>query len=281
MKISTILVSLTVPLISGCLHFVNSSDVNLQLDSYFASRNFIAAGKSAFAQDIVGLVGRFAYKDTNGVYQFMNGVYFKNDKKPQVKAVQSAYMYSSKIDKGYKASISTPFISPDVTGKTAKDYEMRDVATAMVEAEGEPLRPEALAKAKEFGAPTNRPLFWIRGVVLADLRQQQSVNLEGKTTITGSGFSANGDIYNNPSASDWIPLVAIDPVPFNELADADVSMEKQSPPTFLNSSPAFNMLVEPPPALREPKYLLDRPKHKGLVPVAINGRPIMEERHQF
>jgi hypothetical protein len=237
--------------LSGCLHFVDSADVNLKPDVYFTSRNYILSGESAFAQDIAGLVGRIAYKDKDGVYQFMNNPVLEGNAKPAVKAVQSAYSYSSKVDKGYSVSASFPFISPDATGKTATDYELRDVADATVDPSAEPNRTQFAAAAKVAGAPEGQPWYWVRSVVLGDLRQQQSVNLNGQATVTGSGFSINGQIYNNPSAAQWVPLVSIDPVPMNAAADMEV---KPGP------VPPKNLL---------PNHVLPEVGHTFLVPAKI------------
>lgn len=252
-----------VVLAGGCLSFVDSADVNLKPDPYFASRNFVSAGGSAFSQDIAGLVGRMAYKDNANAYQFLNSPLIENGKVPQVKAVQSAYSYSSKIDKGYQATVALPFIAPDLTGKTATDYELRDVAVAQVDPAGEPSRAQFQAAALAAGAPPDRPWYWIRSAVLADLRQQQSVNLESKTTVSGSGFSANGTIYNNPTASQWIPLISVDPVPMNDAADADA----RPPPPMPAQSRVVVSAFPGVEALPGPQFLLQRPSNSALVPV--------------
>lgn len=248
--------------LTGCLHFADSADVNLKPDDYFASRNYILAGHNAFAQDIAGLVGRMAYKDANGVYQFMNNPLLEGTSKPVVKAVQSAYSYSSKIDKGYSFTGSFAFITPDITGKTAMDYELRDVATATVDSSAEPNRTQFATAATTAGAPSDGPWYWVRSVVLADMRQQQSVNLNGQTTVTGSGFSANGQIYDNPSAAEWIPLVSIDPVPMNSAADKDAS-----PAPNPSSAHVLELMTTEEASKRH--YVLPKPANSILIPINI------------
>ena len=260
-KFCTLLIAISPIFLAGCIHFVDSANVNLKPNEYFTSRNYILAGQSAFAQDIAGLVGRIAYKDQNGVYQFMNNPVLENKEIPVVRAVQSAYSYSSIIDKGYSITASFPFITPDTTGKTVMDYELRDIATATVDTSAEPNRTQFAAAAATAGAPADRPWYWVRSVVLVDLRQQQSINLNGKTTVTGSGFSINGQIYDNPSASEWIPLVSIDPVPMNSLADKE---------STLATSPSNSHFFQLSKKLYIKHYILPKPAKAFLIPIDIH-----------
>jgi hypothetical protein len=152
-------------------------------------------------------------------------------------------------------------ITSDVSGKTATDYELRDVATATLDEDGEPRRTQFAEAAEMASAPTNRPWYWVRSAVLADLRQQQSVNLNGQTTVTGSGFSANGQIYDNPSAAQWVPLVSIDPVPMNTLADNEVTIVTNNPPVPSTNNISVEFL--------KPHYVLPRPVNEALVPAIV------------
>jgi hypothetical protein len=198
---------------------------------YFTDRDYISAGAPELANNLDALPGRIAYKGGDGKYKFMTTTVIDNNVTPQTKAVQSAYYYSSVIDKGFTGAGNFPVVTVDTTGATSTDYELRDVATVLIPDSGEPTRAEFQAAATKAQAPSGA-LYWVSGAALSDLRQKVAVNLNGKTTISGQAFSVSGSVYDSNVQADWIPLISVYVIPMNSAADAEVAALRPGGPVL-------------------------------------------------
>ncbi|MBO6948492.1 MAG: hypothetical protein JJ855_11000 [Rhodospirillales bacterium] len=204
----------------GCVTIQNRSDANRKVPEYFSNRDYISRGVAASGTDIHQWAGRIGFSTNDTKYKFLNNPLIKNGQNVTVKAVASAYFFTTATDKNYTVNASFPFISADSTGKLSYEYEVRDVASVVVPINGEPTRNEVQAAAKSAGAPDNAAIWWVKSVALTHVRERSVANVGGGSKVSGTAFSINGTVYAGEAQASWTPLVSIHVKPMNAAADA-------------------------------------------------------------
>ncbi len=206
--------------ILGCVTIENRSDANRKIPEYFSNRDYISRGVAASGTEIHQWAGRIGFSTNDTKYKFLNIPLIKNGETVTVKAVASAYFFTTATDKNYTVDASFPFISADSTGKVSYEYEIRDVASVVVPINGEPTRKEVQAAAESAGAPEGAAIWWVKSVALTHIREKSVANAGSSSKVSGTAFSINGTVYAGETQASWTPLVSIYVKPMNAAADA-------------------------------------------------------------
>lgn len=216
-----------VVLLTGCVSFQRNPEMNKGISGYWSDRDYIPIGKVGPNNgELTSYIARVTYKGGDGKWHVSGRPIVKGSAQWKVLTDATSYYTRSIFDSNYGGNTNLPAVTLELKADSAYDYEIRDVAHVIVPSENTPDRATIVA---EEGLPSGVPLYWIRAAGLTTVKFTSATAISSGGTITGVGFGSGAKVYNAASLAEFYPLISIDVIPMNGLADAQIAAKPTAP----------------------------------------------------